>query len=318
MANNGSSAPNPPHGFVSQKRMWTSVFAAVLMLMTCASLAQAQLLRTWVSGVGDNANTCDRTAPCRTFSGALSKTAAGGEISVLDSGSFGPVTITQAVTISGTGHLTSILAPGTDGIVVNAGLNDIVILRDLSINGVGTGLNGIRYLAGKSLLIDNVTISGFTTRGIDVSLTATSAVIVKDTTITGVPTGIFITTTSGIVLPTLDNVHLHRLTNGLEAAANSRVSITHSVISNNYSNGILTSAATSQVNVENCLVAFNDIAGINASVAGSLIRISDNDIQNNTSGINIAAGAIVSSAGNNRVVGNNFSTAPNGAAIPVQ
>jgi hypothetical protein len=318
MANNGSSAPNPPHGFVNQKRMWTKVFAWVLMLMTGASLAQAQSLRTWVSGVGDNANTCDRTAPCRTFSGALSKTTAGGEISVLDSGSFGPVTITQAVTISGTGHLTSILAPGTNGIVINAGVSDVVILRDLSINGVGTGLNGIRYLAGKRLLIDNVTISGFTTRGIEVSLAASSSVIAKDTTITDAPTGIRITTTSGIALATLNNVHLHGLTNGLEAAANSRVSITRSVISNNSSNGILASSAASQINLENCLVALNDLVGINASVSGSAIRISNNDIQSNTVGISIAAGAIVSSANNNRVVGNGSTMAPNGPAIPVQ
>ena len=315
MANNGSPIP---YGFVNQKKMWTKVFASVLMLMACTSLAQAQLLRTWVSGVGDNANTCDRTAPCRTFSGALAKTAAGGEISVLDSGSFGPVTITQAVTISGTGHLTSILAPGTDGIVVNAGVNDRVILRDLSINGVETGLNGIRHLAGKSLLIDNVTISGFNTRGIDVSLTSNSGVIVKDTTITGASTGIFITTTSGFALATLDNVHLQGLTNGLEAAANSRVSIKRSVISNNSSNGILASAASSQINVENCLVAFNQLTGINASVAGSIIRISDNDIHSNTSGISISAGAVVSSDANNRVVGNSSTTAPNGAAIPIQ
>lgn len=315
MANNGSPTP---YGFANQKKMWTSVFTSVLMLMTCASLAQAQLLRTWVSGVGDNANACDRTAPCRTFSGALSKTAAGGEISVLDSGSFGPVTITQAVTISGTGHLTSILAPGTDGIVVNAGVNDRVILRDLSINGVETGTSGIRYLAGKSLLIDNLTISGFTTRGIDVSLTSNSGVMVKDTTITGVPTGLRITTTAGIALATLDNVHLQGLGSGVEAAANSRVSITHSVISNNSSNGILTSAATSQINVENCLVAFNDLAGINASTAGSAIRISNNDIQGNTSGITIAAGATVISANNNRVAGNGGTTAPNGTPIPIQ
>ena len=316
MANNSSPASNPL-GFVNQKKMWTRVFVSVLMLMTCASLAQAQSLRTWVSGVGDNANACDRTAPCRTFSGALAKTVAGGEISVLDSGSFGPVTITQAVTISGTGHLTSILAPGTDGIVVNAGLNDRVILRDLSINGVETGTNGIRYLAGKSLLIDNVTISGFTTRGIDVSLTGNSGVIVNDTTITGAPTGIFITTTSGLALATLDNVHLHGLTNGLQVAANSRVSITRSVISNNSSNGILASAAASQTNVENCLVALNEVAGINASVSGTAIRISNNDILNNTSGIVIAAGATVFSAGNNRVAGNGGTTAPNGI-IPIQ
>jgi hypothetical protein len=67
-------------------------------------MAQAQATRTWVSGVGDDANPCSRTAPCKTFAGAISKTAPCGEISVLDPGGFGAVTITKSITINGTGH----------------------------------------------------------------------------------------------------------------------------------------------------------------------------------------------------------------------
>src|ERR1700753_680246 len=102
--------------------------------------AHAQATRTWVSGVGDDVNPCSRTAPCKTFAGAISKTAAGGEIDVLDPGGFGTVTITKAITIDGGGTLASILASGTNGINVNAGASDIVILRNLSINGAGTTL----------------------------------------------------------------------------------------------------------------------------------------------------------------------------------
>ena len=82
--------------------------------------AQGQALRTWVSGVGDDANPCSRTAPCKTFAGAISKTAAAGEISVLDPGGFGAVTITKAITINGEGTLAGILNAGTNGIVINA------------------------------------------------------------------------------------------------------------------------------------------------------------------------------------------------------
>src|SRR5436305_11732131 len=108
-----------------------------LVLLTLSAAAQAQATRTWVSGVGDDANPCSRTAPCKTFAGAISKTAAGGEIDVLDPGGFGALTITKGITIDGNGTFASVLASGTNGIVVNAGPNDVVALRNLSIDGGG-------------------------------------------------------------------------------------------------------------------------------------------------------------------------------------
>src|SRR5437762_8424071 len=81
----------------------------------------AQATRTWVSGVGDDASPCSRTAPCKTFAGAISKTAAGGEIDALDPGGFGAVTITKAITIDGHNTMTSVLASGGNGIVISAG-----------------------------------------------------------------------------------------------------------------------------------------------------------------------------------------------------
>src|SRR5580765_1875593 len=106
-----------------------------VMAAAFATSASAQATRTWVSGVGDDANPCSRTAPCKTFAGAISKTAAGGEISVLDPGGFGGVTITKAITLNGDGTLAGILAAGTNAIIVNAGVNDVVVIRSLSING---------------------------------------------------------------------------------------------------------------------------------------------------------------------------------------
>src|SRR6185312_13479612 len=100
---------------------------AVVLLGTAFMSAQAS--RTWVSGVGDDANPCSRTAPCKTFAGAISKTAAGGEIDGRG------------------GQVASVLVSGTNGIVVQAGPSDTVILRNLRINGIGTGINGIRFLA---------------------------------------------------------------------------------------------------------------------------------------------------------------------------
>src|ERR1044071_7583262 len=103
--------------------MWSTMAASALVLMASLGTAQAQATRTWVSGVGDDANPCSRTAPCKTFAGAISKTAAGGEISVLDPGGFGAVTITKSITISGDGTLAGIVSAGTNGIIVNAGAN---------------------------------------------------------------------------------------------------------------------------------------------------------------------------------------------------
>src|SRR6476646_5568026 len=110
-----------------------------------ASGAFAQATRTWVSGVGDAVNPCSRTAPCKTFAGAISKTAPGGEIDCLDPGGFGAVTITKAMMIdciSGAGE-GGLVVSGTNAIIVSAGVNDVIVLRGLNINGLGTGINGV-------------------------------------------------------------------------------------------------------------------------------------------------------------------------------
>lgn len=159
----------------------TSVTRACLTLACLvlgASLASAQATRTWVSGVGDDANPCSRTAPRRTFAGAISKTAAGGEIDVLDPGAYGGVTITKSITITGESQQSGVLVSGTNGILVNgAGIK--VQLRHLHLNGLGTGaalpgVAGIRLIAGHSLVVDDVIVSGFQT-GIQVD--AGSAIV---------------------------------------------------------------------------------------------------------------------------------------------
>src|SRR5262249_29799082 len=156
------------------------LLAAAVMVVAAMNAvpAQAQATRTWVSGVGDDVNPCSRTAPCKTFAGAISKTADGGEISALDPGGFGALSlVNRGLTISGDGTLASILAAGTQGIIINntvAGKD--VIFRNISINGVsGTptpGLNGIRFLAGASLTLQNVNIYGFSQSCVDINISA--------------------------------------------------------------------------------------------------------------------------------------------------
>ena len=147
-----------------------------LLLLLNLVPAHAQATRTWVSGVGDDANPCSRTAPCKTFAGAISKTARGGEISVLDPGGFGNVTITKSITINGTpgaGYGSILVPAASTGVIINiidpADTLRTVRLNWLDINGAGTAANGIRILSsvpGSSVLIENSNIDAYTNRGI--------------------------------------------------------------------------------------------------------------------------------------------------------
>src|SRR5262245_60018758 len=145
--------------------------------------AQAQATRTWVSGVGDDANPCSRTAPCKTFAGAISKTAAKGEINVLDPGGFGGVTITKGITISSEDFEAGVLVSGTNAIIINAAATDVVVLRGLDIEGLGTGLAGIRFLAGGALHVESSSIKGFTQKAISFEPSGSSNLFVVDTVI---------------------------------------------------------------------------------------------------------------------------------------
>ena len=144
------------------------LLGAVLVPILLATPANAQATRTWVSGVGDDANPCSRTAPCKTFAGAISKTAAGGEINCIDPGGFGGVTITKSMTIDCANTEAGVLVAGTNGITVNAGANDVVTLRGLDLIGtVSTpALNGIRFIAGSALHVEKCSIREFLAPGV--------------------------------------------------------------------------------------------------------------------------------------------------------
>src|SRR5215470_19577309 len=165
------------------KFMIKTIAAVAVVVFTCA-LASAQATRTWVSGVGDDANPCSRTAPCKTFAGAIAKTATGGEIDVLDPGGFGAVTITKSISIEAC-CIAGVLVSGTNGIVVQAPAGSNVGLRGLTMDGLGTGLAGVKFLSGGSLYVENCFINNFTAFGIDFASNQAqnSFLSVKDTVI---------------------------------------------------------------------------------------------------------------------------------------
>src|SRR3954470_8804471 len=141
----------------TSRRLAKIVPALVLIALAVPSAAFGQATRTWVSGVGDDANPCSRTAPCKTFAGAISKTANGGEINCIDPGGFGGVTITKSLTIKCQYTEGGVLVAQTNAVVVNATANDKVTLRGLDINGIGTGaqtsLSGVKVLSAKTVHI---------------------------------------------------------------------------------------------------------------------------------------------------------------------
>src|SRR6266699_981928 len=156
---------------MSKVRLTLNTLAAAIFVLTVTSMANAQATRTWVSGVGDDANPCSRTAPCKTFAGAISKTAVNGEINCLDPGGFGAVTITKSITIDCHEVFASILNAGTNGINIpfdsfaQTDVRKTVRLRNINFNGVNTGLNGIRItggaiITGGAVFIEDCLIDG--------------------------------------------------------------------------------------------------------------------------------------------------------------
>jgi hypothetical protein len=169
------------------------LLVAVIPAMILATLfsvpAKAQATRTWVSGVGDDANPCSRTAPCKTFAGAISKTAVGGEINVLDPGGFGAVTITKSIQIRSEFE-GGVLVSGTNGIVVSVGATDKVLLEGLDIEGLGTGLDGVKMTGIGKLFIRKCSIRNFTMNGVNVAGSANARVFVEGSVITGNNVGV--------------------------------------------------------------------------------------------------------------------------------
>ncbi|MER9581312.1 hypothetical protein [Mesorhizobium sp. M0276] len=165
-------------------RFFLSLAVLLVASVFLIAPASAQATRTWVSGVGDDANPCSRTAPCKTFAGAISKTATSGEINVLDPGGFGAVTITKSITIRSDHIEAGVLVSGTNAIIVNAGATGKVVLEGLDIEGLGTGLNGVNILSGQAVYIIRCDIRRFTQNGVNsISSTAGARVFIQNSTI---------------------------------------------------------------------------------------------------------------------------------------
>ena len=288
--------------------IWLLGQSAALLLLLAGAGAQAQATRTWVSGVGDDANPCSRTAPCKTFAGAIGKTAAAGVISVLDPGGFGTVVITKAMTIDGGGIEGSILSAGTNGIVVNAAATDQVILRNLTINGSTTGLSGIRVMNADKVVVEHVDISN---SEYGIYNTSAAQVNVIDSYLhDNRQYGILMAVTTGRLM--LDQSQI--LDNGsygvrIEGAAIS--SVRRSTFTGN---GVLGISANGGgfLSIDDCLVSQSPY-GIGSGDRAT-VSVSNTTIANTTARALFDGGGSLLTYGNNRLSGNAVDGAFNGTA----
>jgi hypothetical protein len=284
-------------------RLWLALIGLALALCLPIVPAQAQASRVWVSGNGDDASpSCSRTAPCKTFAGSIAKVVAGGEIDCLDPGGFGFVTISKAITIDCSGTFGSVMVVGT-GFTIAAGASDKVVLRGLSINGVGTGSIGIAFMSGAQLTVEKCMILGLTSHGINVTLGAAGKVYVTDTLITNVGgDGIKAATTAGTLQISIANTTIEApAANGFEASGGAVVTtITNSVIATAGDSAVLGSGPSTQTNIDSSTLDNNNIA-VNASVSGAILRVANNSLFNNGANFAIAAGGTIASNNTNRI-----------------
>jgi len=279
-----------------------------------ASPAEAQAARTWVSGAGDDANPCSRTAPCRSFGVAILNTAAGGEINCLDAGNFGPVAIQKAITISCEGGTAGVLVANSNGIGISifAATTDVVTLRGLDIDGQGSGGVGISVERAKTVHIDKCSIRNFRFNPaaaglltVDGPTPSTYFVFIADTVISDNSNGALFFSSGGFKVVSLKNVTITGSgDSGLKLNdSNVYVNVTKSVISGNGGSAVLASASGTTANVDRTTIA-NNGSGLEA-LNGATIRVSGNNIYNNTFGFIIPSGGTIQSDNSNNTGGSN-------------
>ncbi|HYJ82898.1 MAG TPA: hypothetical protein VEW26_08675 [Allosphingosinicella sp.] len=315
----------------TRSRILMVALATAGMTVGYATPAAAQATRTWVSGVGDDVNPCSRTAPCKTFAGAISKTAAGGEINCLDPGGFGAVSITKSMTISCPYTEGGALAGG-NGITVNDSLSGspntaVVVIRGLDIFGVNPPTNGVRFISGAALHIEDTVIRRFNAAnsfGVSFAPSGSSRLYINNTRITQNGTtasggGILIQPTgTGVARATIANTQVQdngrigvSIQMGSTTGVGNNVSIDGSLISGTVAgDGIAAVSGGTAVNVmlTNSHVGYNALNGVIGSGGGVVMRVGNTTITGNafTAGFGVVAagGSLIHSYNDNRVNAN--------------
>jgi hypothetical protein len=284
------------------------IYSALTTVLTVSAFAQAT--RTWVSGVGDDVNPCSRTAPCKTWAGAISKTATGGIIDALDPGGFGAVTITKAMTLEGNGTLASTLHSGVQGVIVNitSGTNRDVVLRNILIDGSGTtlGTNGVNFIAGDSLTVEDCYIKSDSGSGILFQPNSSAKLNVRNTSIMLANVGIKMAPVSpGFAFASINHSTINRCATGVEADDASKVMLRDSFVTNNSGDGIFaTSAANGAAVMVDFSVTANNGTGIHSNGGNTEVRVNNSTITGNTTGLSFTNSGVLLTYTSNRLAQN--------------
>jgi hypothetical protein len=291
--------------------------AGMIALLVASSPALASASRTFVSGVGIDTGACPVSAPCRTFAYALTQTAPSGEIIVLTSAGYGPVTIGQAVSIINTSNFAGVTVASGNGITINAGVSDSVTLRGLTVDGGGTGSNGVVFNSGGKLTIDQCNLMNFAgggpTTGNGILMQPTSGnhnIVITNTTASnngyvGVsyfpPSG---AATTGIVIDRVsaNNNGFGIIIYNVNSSGAAMASISNSIASFNTQYGFYFDTVTASLDASNA--TSNVLAGVLANSSATKLALGRSVLMNNGGyGLQVAAGT-VNSYKDNRIAGN--------------
>jgi hypothetical protein len=272
---------------------------AGLMLLSAIGPVQAQLTRSYVSRTGTESTDCSQTAPCATFSTAITNTAANGEVDAIDTGNYTSFTVSKSLTVKATGAVAAV-TPFTVGITVSAGANDIVILSGLEINALANNANtGIRIVSAKEVHIIDCHIFGASQAGIrDERRGAGNILVVRDTNIHD-SAGIGVLLAGASIRATLDNVHSNANNYGIAMASSNSMNVSRSVFTGNKTAGVEADSGA-QLLLDGSIVSNNLSVGVLAGATASVVLNNTSISYNGAQGI----GGPTFSYGNNRIFGN--------------
>jgi hypothetical protein len=315
---------------MTKSTLLSALLGALFVIGLAIAPAHAQATRTWISGVGDDGNPCSRTAPCKTFAGAISKTAAGGEIDVLDPGGFGALTITKAITLDGGGgQVASILVAGSNGINISAAATDVIILRNLRFNGliqtVTPGLVGVQINTAARVVIEKCDIFGFNTAAVNITPSGgnTTNVKIQESTFNNNQAGVLSKPTGGATVNlSVDHSWIDANVGGAmkidgTGGGPSNVAVNDSSMSLNGgagTNGVSGASGNVSIDLTRVTLAKNG-TGVQANQSGgtSQVTVGESMLSNNGTAWNFLNGAALLSYKNNQVTGP-AGTGPSGQA----
>jgi hypothetical protein len=310
-----------------KRLFWVSLTALAVSFCALTGAAQAQATRTWISGVGDDANPCSRTAPCKTFAGAISKTSDCGEIDALDPGGFGGVTITKGITLDGGGgQVASILVGGTPGITINnsSATCHSDIIRNMRIvglapmGGAGTiGINIVTSSAPSAVILEHDAIFQFSQQCVYVNATQPQFVTILDSQFDLCTLG-GLSVTSTVAADTVSIARSIFTTNGvgITVGPNSHVNLESSQVVTNTTGGVLANASTAKIDINESSVSNNIGYGIQAT-SGAIVNLSNTTVVYNLGQGLMGTGATLLTWSNNWVYGNNPDGTRTGTTTPM-